>query len=127
MPLKIFVLSRFCFKTFILRFQSLPQLVDRMKHLHDAYRKQSRVVVDLRKKLSYQCELHGTVLDDDSNNDIKSIIISPETEQFISQYPLDSFQRIFWEQQVKASSVKNARNMRWHPLMIRWCLSIRHR
>ena len=63
-----------------------------MKHLHDAYRKQSRVVADLWKKLSYQCELHGAVLDDDSNNDIKSIITSPETEQFI---PPDSFRGSF--------------------------------
>ena len=30
----------------------------------------------------------------------------------------DFFQYIFWEQQRKASSLKDARSMKWHPLMI---------
>lgn len=38
----------------------------------------------------------------------------------------DSFQCIFWEQQRQASSLKKARSMKWHPLMIRWCLYLGH-
>eukprot|EP00731_Ephydatia_muelleri_P014633 Em0008g353a len=45
----------------------------------------------------------------------------------MQQYPKDSFPRIFWQQQMEAAFRKNARTMRWHPLMIRWCLSLRHR
>ena len=58
-----------------------------MKLLHDAYRKKSRVVAELWKKLSYQGELPGTVLDDDSNNDI---ITSPETEQFLFYFTIST-------------------------------------
>ena len=47
--------------------------------------------------------------------------------KFIEDLPSDSFKRIFWEQQVEAASKKDSRSMRWHPLMIRWCLHLRHR
>ena len=32
------------------------------------------------------------------------------------------FSRLFWEQQFEAAKLKDAHTMRWHPLMIRWCL-----
>ena len=41
-------------------------------------------------------------------------------------YSPDSSQYWFWEQQLNAASCKDARGMRWHPLMIRWCLYLRH-
>ena len=41
-------------------------------------------------------------------------------------YPPGSFGRIFWENQQQASSVTDARSMRWDPLMVRWCLYLRH-
>ena len=36
-------------------------------------------------------------------------------------------QRLFWEQQLEVASKKDKRGLRWHPLMIRWCLYIRYR
>ena len=39
--------------------------------------------------------------------------------------PDDSFQRVFWEQQKEAMTKKKT-SMRWHPLMIKWCLYLRH-
>ena len=41
--------------------------------------------------------------------------------------PTDSFQHIFWKQQMEAAAKYDARGMRWHPMMIRWCLYLRHR
>ena len=36
----------------------------------------------------------------------------------------DSPQFLLWEQQKLQSSLKNSKAMSWHPLIIRWCLSI---
>ena len=36
------------------------------------------------------------------------------------------YYRLFWEQQQKACSLKDRRSMKWDPLMIRWCLYLRH-
>jgi len=35
-------------------------------------------------------------------------------------------QWLLWQQQLKYSSLKDPASMRWHPLIIRWCLSIYH-
>ena len=41
-------------------------------------------------------------------------------------YSETSFQRIFWDQQQKAAMHSNSKSMRWHPLMIKWCLYMQH-
>lgn len=39
-----------------------------------------------------------------------------------SSHSESSFNRLFWEQQVQAANTQDSRNMRWHSMMIRWCL-----
>ena len=41
-----------------------------------------------------------------------------------SLWPEDSCQRILWEQQAKCAQVKSASGMRWHPMMVRWCIAL---
>ena len=43
----------------------------------------------------------------------------------LADFPEGSFQHLFWEQQLKASRVSCAKNMKWHPMMIRWCLNLK--
>ena len=50
--------------------------------------------------------------------------IMTEHEPAIKKFPGDSFRQIYWMQQNEA--VKNRNGMRWHPLMIRWCLYLHH-
>ena len=59
-------------------------------------------------------------VDDITHNDLVAVMKENSVK---SDNP---FQKLFWEQQQKASLVKNARCMRWHPLMIKWCLYLRH-
>lgn len=61
----------------------------------------------------------------------------------LSNYPEGSFPCLFWKEQLKVSKLKNVKNMRWHPFMIRysychalgyyialkyirWCLYLHH-
>ena len=37
----------------------------------------------------------------------------------------NSFQRLFWEQQLKFHKFKGKTGMKWHPMMIKWCLYMR--
>ena len=39
---------------------------------------------------------------------------------------LNSFKRLFWEQQRNALQVKDSKSIKWHRLMIKWCLYLRH-
>ena len=42
------------------------------------------------------------------------------------QYRKDSFMYLFWKKQKEALTLKNMKGMGWHPLMIKWCLYLRH-
>ena len=47
-------------------------------------------------------------------------------DEVLAKFPEGSFQRLFWQQQKKASATPDKRGFRWHPLMIKWCLYLRH-
>lgn len=36
-----------------------------------------------------------------------------------TKYAEDSFQMLFWQQQLRAAKLKSKNSMRWHPLMIK--------
>nr|XP_006817317.1 PREDICTED: uncharacterized protein LOC102805426 [Saccoglossus kowalevskii] len=40
------------------------------------------------------------------------------------EYPEGTFQRLFWDQQMKALNCSNKRGMRYHSMFIKWCLNI---
>ena len=68
---------------------------------------------------------NGTEVDDDLNKALVDIV--EDKSPFVaSSYEEGSFPRIFWEVQQRASSLKDMRSMRWHPLMIQWCLYLQH-
>ena len=41
-----------------------------------------------------------------------------------TDFPHDSPQYLLWEQQQKQASYSDSKSMKWHPVMIRWCISI---
>lgn len=61
-----------------------------------------------------------------SLTDDLSQIMSQHTEAMRATHPPGSFARIFWDSQKQASSLTDAQQMRWDPLMVRWCLYLRH-
>lgn len=61
-------------------------------------------------------------LNQNDHNDLKEIVLN-ECDQVTHQTSLN---RIFWEQQVQALRKSDSRAMRWHPLMIKLCILIRH-
>ena len=48
------------------------------------------------------------------------------SDKVTSKHPVGSLARVFWEQQLKAASCSDQRQMRWHPLIVKWCLYLRH-
>ena len=62
-------------------------------------------------------------MDDATSSDLYQIMT--EQSATMDKLPEDSFKRIYWNQQMEAAK-KHRNGMRWHPLMIRWCLYLRH-
>ena len=103
------------------KFLTSAELKERLRSLHANVRSTTRKVDRLKKKLSEVIEQHGCQLDAESDCDMREIM------KVNSQSIAEKYRRVFWEQQMKAASQNDARQMRWHPAMIKWCLYLRHR
>ena len=63
-------------------------------------------------------------VDSELSNDLKHIL-REETEKVRKECNAGSFQRWFWEQQLEAMKLKDKWQIRWHPLLIKWCLNLK--
>lgn len=87
----------------------------------------------LSKKLEITCAKSSITIDKESSITIDKdldkdmrILAQEGSEEVKNNYPKDSFQRLFWEQQEKAASLQNSKSMKWHSLFIKWCLYLCH-
>lgn len=67
----------------------------------------------------------GHSIDKQMHSDIVQIM-EKHKSNVEATYPPESFQHIFWDQQLKATSCADSRGMCWHPLMIKWALYLQH-
>ncbi|XP_076084495.1 uncharacterized protein LOC143055247 [Mytilus galloprovincialis] len=67
----------------------------------------------------------GVTLGEIQNNEVKDLMATCQEEVYKAYPDENSFQRLFWEQQMKFNGSGNG--MRWHPMIIRWCLFIRQK
>ena len=110
----------------VCRYQPIPALMSQINRLHREYTLVSKQLDRLKRKIAKASESTGVTLDEQTH-DFKNITTSSDSSVFFENLPKDSFQYIFWRQQVEAANKKVAKSMRWHPLMIRWCVYLRHR
>lgn len=107
----------------MLRFQPLPNLIQQLEHMKQQCQNVTNKCGRLRSKLLNMSETQGVSLDDQSHQDFQQIMDS-ETPTVLKDLPENSFRHIFWEQRLEATKQKDARTMRWHPLMIRTLVSL---
>ena len=97
---------------------STPEKDRRLGLLHQENRKAKQHIKNLRQKIETITIQDGVNLSDELHSDIK-LIASTNTQDIYSRFPEDLFQRLFWDQQLQASSYKNSKSMKWHPLFIK--------
>ncbi len=109
------------------RFLNTPEKDARLRRLHRTNRILKGRVRRLESKLAKTIETESIVVDDETSNDLERIM-KEEERNVIKGYPDDSFQAIFGNQQKLAlpKKGKSKNGMKWHPLMIRFCLYLRH-
>ena len=77
----------------------------------------------LEEKIKAMIEDNGEVVDEEINSDLKQIMHDC-SEKVTNEHPEGSLPRVFWEQQLKAASCADKRQMRWHPVIVKWCLPV---
>ena len=107
------------------RYLSSPEKTERLKQLHHQNRIFTMQMSRLKLKLEKVIYQRGVTVDDDMSTDLCTIM-KEEQQHVEKEFPQGSFQRIFWDQQREVTTKRDPRGMRWHPLMIKFCLYLRH-
>ena len=64
-------------------------------------------------------------MDQGLHDDLSTIMTENENTHDVREaFAEGSFRRVFWDQQLENSKKADARQYRWHPLMIKWCLNL---
>ena len=80
-------------------------------------------VEKLRKKIVLLTERNGMELTGSLQEDFATLFCEGITT-VQERYSPGTFQRMFWDQQAEALG-SGSRQVRWHPMMIKWCLNLK--
>jgi hypothetical protein len=95
-----------------------------MRKLHNELRRIQKQRDRMKQRLAASVDKHGVSVDEELCGDLRTIM-EDEGKKALEREDCTLFQRVFWEQQALAASKKDTRGMRWHPLMIKWCVYLR--
>ncbi len=97
---------------------------DRAKKAAKERKKLRQQVRRLQGKIQQQIKDEGTILGQEQSDDFLQIM-KDNTIDVRTNYPVNSFGRLFWEEQMKAASAKGKTGHRWHPMIIKWALNLK--
>ena len=103
------------------RFLNPTQKDKRMRQLHKSVQAKTKA---LKRKLSNVIATEGLEMDSEISDDLVYLMKQCASNASSEK---NSFQELFWKQQLKAANLKNKKSMRWHPLIIKWCLYLQYR
>lgn len=106
------------------RYLNTPQKKKKMKELQVRAYTAEKEVKNLKERIEQCAEQKGVQIQPSLNEDFLAIMTEKNSE-VEKCFPEGSFRRLFWDQQFQAAKTKDARQMRWHPCMIRWCLNLK--
>ena len=100
-----------------------------MKNLQALVTKQRKKLSNLEDKLERHMRFSGVRIQEDIHGDITELLgkYSRSVKTVDVDKNEDSFKLIFWNQQMKNLALKDKRQIRWHPLLIRWALYLHHK
>ena len=106
------------------KFLTSEEKTARLRNIRKTKQALQSKIRKIQNKLATIIETTGVVLDNTTSSDLQSIM-EEEESQICKTYTEDSFQSIFWNHQ-KDAITREKNGIRWHPLMIKWCLYLRH-
>ena len=105
------------------RYLTSPQKkakIDALRHRVHVVKEEVRNLKEKVLKLSEQ----GDEVDADLQEDLVHIM-NENTNSVREAYAKGTFSRLLWDEQLKATTAKNPCQIRWHPMLIKWCLNLK--
>ncbi len=94
-----------------------------MKNCSTEAKVAKKEVQRLKQRIQEMRAKQGITVDDHLSEDL-STILHKKTDEIRKTSPRH-ISTFVWEQQVEALSVPDRRQVRWHPMIIKWCLSMK--
>ena len=91
---------------------------ERLRCLHHEKRMCQQQMRRLHKTIADSTATDGVYLDEELHGDVLQLM-NDNTKDVHCSHKEGTFQCLFWDQQRAASSLKNNKSMRWHPLFIK--------
>lgn len=106
------------------RYLNTPERRSRMRQLKSDLDQSKRQIETLKSKIQRLQKEHGIDIDKPLENDLERIM-EESTSKVYKSHPPGSFLRLFWDSQLEALKTKDRRQLRWHPMIIKWCLNLK--
>ena len=106
------------------RYMNTPQKQRKMKNLQARAYSAEQEVKKLQEYIKSSTEKNGVLVDENLHNDLQAVM-TDQSKSINRLFPEGSFRRPFWDEQLKMAKLQNSKRMRWHPMMIRWCLNLK--
>ncbi len=107
------------------RYLNSPEKRQRLRKLHHQNRITKQKVTRMKARIEKLTEERSVPVDSILDTEIREIV-TEQSSAVLQSHPSGSFGQLFWENQKRAMALKNARSMKWDPLIIRWSLYLRH-
>ena len=101
---------------------SNSQKTEKLRQLRNYASSLESEVKRLKRKVKQSFENDSITLTAADSLDLKNMMDISEKEIFETFPEKDSIQRLFWAQQKKYMTLVNKKSMKWHPMIIKWCL-----
>ena len=106
------------------RYLNTPEKKARLTNLSKRMHKSEKELKKFKAKIQQLTDKSGVYVDDELHSDLVATM-KENSNCIVGMFPEESFANLFWKEQMKAASLKNSHQMRWHPLMIRWCINLK--
>ena len=107
-----------------IRYMTTPEKRCKMRKMMLRTQEAEQEIKKLRRKIAQLTYKHGEAVELDLHNELLNVM-KQKTKDVLDAYPEGSFTRLFWEEQLRAAKASDPRQMRWHPLIVRWCLNLK--
>ena len=102
-----------CKLTHSQKFHKLKQM---RTYVSDLERENER----LKKEIQRLIKKDGVSLSAEDSADLLNVMNSSDIEEVYLDE--NAYQRLFWKEQLKYNDMADKRGMRWHPMIIKWCI-----
>lgn len=107
------------------RYLKTPERVKRISRLKSKLDQSKRETAHLKTKIEQLQKCQTVHVDEPLVADLKAIM-EEKINEIHKSHPPGSFLRLFWDQQLQAIKTTDHRQLRWHPMIVKWCLNLKH-